>query len=258
LALYRAAAEGDRGPGCYVLKTPGHSDTLSDVARALLRREAMVAAAVNHANLVSVVATHLDDSRSYLVLPYLEGVALRRLALARLSVTFALGIARQVAGALALLHDRGWLHGQVRPEHVIVSPPGHATLIDLTEARHLESYECEVGEWLAAAPICAAPEMNVRHSRVSAAADIYALGVLLYEMIAGRPPFIARSPRDLLRCHLREAPPEIGHFRRDAPREVNELLQRMLAKEPLRRPSGIQVGRWLAELEIHALATPSR
>jgi len=218
----------------------------------------LVAAAVNHVHLVSIVATGREISHPYLVLPYLEGIALRHLHFASVNITFALGIARQVAAALATLHAAGWLHSQLRPEHVIVSPQGHATLIDLTEARRLESIECNVDDLLLVSPIYAAPEIASRGCRLDAAADVYALGVLLYEAVAGRPPFTGCSPRQLLRCHRTDSPPDIQQFRLEAPRGVNELLQRMLAKEPLRRPSAAQVVRWLAELEIEALATRSR
>jgi serine/threonine protein kinase len=254
LTLFRAAAAGDRGPGCYVLKALYRNHTREEAASALLRREAAVAADVNHVNLVSVVVARLRGTHPYLVLPYLDGITLRRAQQPRSSVAFALSLVRQVATAIETLHGAGWLHGQVRPEHVIVSPQGHATLIDLTHARRLDSGECETDGGLPFVPAYAVPESMARGGRLNPAADIYALGMLLYEIIAGRPPFVARSPREWMRCHQSEAPADLRQFRVDVPPEVDELVRRMLAKEPLRRPSAKQVVRWLAELEIEELA----
>jgi serine/threonine-protein kinase len=203
------------------------------------------------------LAAKFGSPPAYLVLPYFEGVTLRRLfhsSPSGLPITFALGIIRQAAAALAALHALGWLHGQVRPDHVIVSPQGHATLVDLTQARRLESSECESEIAMSSAPRYAAPEQGTARRFITAAADVYSLGVMLYEALTGCPPFTALSPHDAARAHCREIPLDLRLTRADASLEVSELCQRMLAKEPLRRPDADQVVRWLAELEIAELA----
>src|SRR5207237_1852431 len=129
---------------------------------------------------------------------------------------------------------------------------------DLTQARRMDSSECALDANFPSSPIYAAPEMFTIRGCLTAAADIYAVGVLLFEMLAGRPPFTDGSPRQLALCHRREAPPDVLRFRSDASPEVGELLRRVLAKEPLRRPTGEQLVRWLAELEIEELATTAR
>jgi serine/threonine-protein kinase len=172
-----------------------------------------------------------------------------------LPVATVLWIVRQVAEALAALHAAGWLHGQVRPEHVDVSPQGHATLIDLTEARRIGTVECDAADLSRTAAAYAAPEAFSLRGCLTAASDTYALGTVLFEALAGRPPFAAADPRQLAAMHLRAAPPNIRRLRPSASLEVGELLHRMLAKEPLRRPSDDQLVRWLAELEIEELAT---
>jgi serine/threonine protein kinase len=182
LALFRAAAIGDRGPGCYVLKMPRDIGPRDGLAHAYLRREAVVAAAVNHRSLPSIVAASLDGSRPYVALPYLEGITLRQVLAARASAShdsaagtgasFALRVVRQVAAALAALHGAGWLHDQVRPEHVIVSPQGQATLIDLTQSRRLDSSECDAQALGSARPCYAAPETFVDLAPLTAATDI--------------------------------------------------------------------------------------
>jgi len=255
LALFRAAAAGERGPGCYVVKSGVPGDV---VAVAMLRREAIVAAEVGCPHLVSVVASQAECATPYIVQPYLDGVTLRQLmqwGAERgfvISLPLALSVCRQVAAALAALHEVGWLHGQVRPEHIILSPRGHGTLIDLTQSRRLGTAECVVdvsnGRW----PVYASPEIFLARKQFTAAADVYSLGVMLFEVLCGQSPF-SGCPRKLAHSHRSDRPPDVRRWRADAPKEVSELLWRMLAKEPLRRPSAEQVVRWLAEMEIEEL-----
>jgi len=252
--LIRAAAPGDLGPGCYVLKI---AKSNSDITRALLRREALGASQVSHSSLIPVLAAECYAPLSHLVLPYLEGITLRRLldSSQRLPISYSLCVVRQIAAALAGLHSAGWLHGQVRPEHIILSPHGHATLIDLSQARRLESSECDASGALPDSTAYAAPETAFSRGRITAAADTYSLGIVLYESLTGQPPFQASSPRELMHSHFHVVPPDLRELRTDVSLEVAELCRRLLAKEPLRRPAMSQVVRWLAELEIIELAS---
>jgi eukaryotic-like serine/threonine-protein kinase len=242
LALYRARAAQERGPGAYVIKRPRQPG--NSMAIAMLAREAAVARETSHASVVAVLAAGANREQPYVAVPYLDGVTLGRLVAGRQDIPFAtsfvLSIARQIASALAALHSAGWLHGQIRGEHVIVSPQGQATVIDLTEARRLATSECDVAE---------------TRERLTSEVDTYALGVLLFEMLAGRPPFVADSPQALAACHRRERPPDVRSCRSSVSLEVNELVQRMLAKEPLRRPGDDELVRWLAELEIEEISS---
>ncbi|HEY2412928.1 MAG TPA: protein kinase [Pirellulaceae bacterium] len=254
--LFRAAARGDAGPGCYVLKR-ARDGVSPEMAAAMLRREATVAAAVQHPSLTCVLAAETRSPQPYLLLPFRDGVSLRQmLALsdAFISVSRALNIVRQVAEALAALHAAGWLHGQVRPDHVLLSPQGQVTVIDLMRARRRETAECDVADVAAIDAIYAAPEMSQHGRRQDSAIDVYSLGVALFEILTGRPPFECSSPRELMIKHRRDAVPDIRAARPDVTLEVAHLLRLMLAKDSLRRPTDEELVRWLAELEIAALA----
>jgi serine/threonine protein kinase len=254
--LFRAAARDSAGPGCYLVKRP-RDGSGAEIAAAMLRREAIVAAAVQHPNLTCALAAEMCATKPYLLLPFRDGASLRQvlnLSGSFISVSRALSIVRQVAEALAALHGAGWLHGQVRPDHVLLSPQGQATVIDLTRARRLETAECDAGDCGASAAAYAAPENIVSNWRLTLAADVYSLGIVLYEVLSGLPPFECSSPRELMEKHRREAVPDLRETRPDVTLEVANLLRLMLAKEALRRPTDTELVRWLAELEIAALA----
>jgi serine/threonine protein kinase len=254
--LFRAATRRDGGPGCYVVKRSGDGAS-PEMAAAMLRREATVAAAVQHPNLTCVLAAEKCCATPYLLLPFRDGVSLRQMLAFSdgfISVSRALNITRQVAEALAALHAAGWLHCQVRPEHLLLSPQGQATLIDLTQARRLDTAECDSGDAAVIDARHAAPEMGRRGRRLNSAADVYSLGVVLYELLSGRPPFKCASAGELMEKHRCEAIPDIRAARPDLSLELAHLLRLMLAKEALRRPTDDELVRWLAELEIAALA----
>lgn len=269
VVVLRARTASDRGPGCYVLKAvlgavaPAWRVS-AEVAKAQLWREAEVAQQVAHPNLQTVLDAHLDVPCPYLVLPYREGGNLQQLlawhrrqrlaAPPGLPLPWILGVLRQVAAALAALHGAGWLHGQVWAEHILVHPGGHACLIDVTAARQLQTAECVVPGGLPPGARYAAPEWSVARGRLTEAADVYALGCVLWECLAGQPPFAASTVAELVRQHRLVALPDLRQLRPDIPWDLAAAVRQMLAKEPLRRPSAGQVERWLAEMAVEALA----
>lgn len=258
MTLFRARPQHTTdGLGCYLVKTAVAHGAEKDVARAMLAREEAVGAAVSHANLAANLATNVRKELAYIVRPYLEGLTLRQL-LSRghepMAIASALWTVRQVAEALTALHRAGWLHGQLRPEHVLVSPQGHATLIDLSLARRLGTDECAPGSERPESAAYVSPESLSASTWMNAACDTYCLGLLLYESLVGRLPFDSSDLAGVTVWHRRRAPSDIRAHRPEAPAELWQLLRLMLAKEPLRRPSDEELVRWLTELEIAALA----
>jgi serine/threonine-protein kinase len=210
---------------------------------------------VQHSQLATVLADHSDSDLPHLVLPYLDGVALRRVVEAGpVRLPSALLFVRQIAEALAALHDAGWLHSDVKPENILVGASGHATLLDLGLARQLGSEACSARYVLATTLAYAAPESFSEGEWLSGAADIYSLGIVLWELLTGRPPFVGEAV-EIIDLHRRETPPDLRSLRPDVTDELASLVRIMLAKEPLRRPEAQRLVRLLAEQEILAMAT---
>jgi serine/threonine protein kinase len=242
--------------GCYVVKTLDASWDGDPLALAALRREALVGMTVTHPHLVSILAAHVHEPPHYLVAPFLPGVTLaERLRGGRLAIRAAVWIARQVASALGALHAAAWLHRDVKPANVIVSPTGHATLIDLGFCQQRDRGPALDDRPIAGTFDYLAPEAFTPGMACSAATDLYGLGAMLYEMLAGHPPFDGRSAGELAEKHRRATPPPIGEVRAGVPGQLADLVRELLAKQPVRRPSSAQdVADRLVRIEIATLA----
>ena len=229
-----------------------------DDARGLatLAREVQVSRRVVSPHLVPILAAQLESHPYFTVMPLLSGGTLAgRLAQqvpCDLSVAF--WICRQVAQALATLDASGWAHTDVKPSNIFVSPSGHVTLIDLGFAH-------ATGEVASAAerPVMGtmqylAPEMIYSAEGGDIRSDVYSLGVTLFEILTGHLPFDADNVAELARQHRQELPADLRGLVPHVPTRATRLVQRMLAKDPLRRPSPIELVDRLAALEIETFA----
>lgn len=239
------------GPADYAVKRIAPSHAADPLAVGMLQREAFVGRHVSHPHLAPVLAAHVDAPPYYFVMPLLSGETLaRRLTgLTPLEAAEALWIARQAAEALAALHRAGWRHGDVKPANLFVASSGHVTLIDLGFARRIPEPADSI-EPFCGTPAYTAPECFCPALRVTEQADVYNLGVTLFEMLAGRRPFDSEEPELLAKAHAQTTPPDLRHLVPAAPTEVAQLIRRMLAKEPLRRPSSRELVEELVHLEI--------
>jgi serine/threonine-protein kinase len=249
LFLACAASQSAQAAPDYVVKRARQTDADPALSRALLQREAQVAAAVTQPNLVSLLDADLQEDPPFLVLPFLPGQTLEQLRTgSSVSVPQSLWYVRQIAAALAALHAAGWIHGDVKPANVIVSPQGHATLIDLGLARQLDSAECRCDQWLAGDPAWMAPEAFQPSTYLTPAADLYSLGLVLFHLLLGAKRVIA-DPR----VEAREAISDLRAIRPDVSRELAGLLSKLLAHEPLRRPSAAELVETLSRRESESL-----
>lgn len=251
----RSAEAAHDSPPAYAVKLlkPDWRDDPGAIG--LLKREAAVSAAVRHRHLVPVLAAQLNELPHYVVMPWLCGASLGEW-LARgeghcWSLPAVLWVMRQVAEALAALHEQGWLHGDVKPTNVIVSPECHTTLIDLGFARRRDEAHGPAERCVAGTLDYIAPETVTSSLGGDHRSDLYSLGVTLFEAISGRRPFHARDAGELVRLHRESAAPRLDELVPDLPPALVELVRQMIAKDPLRRPqSAREVIDRLLDLEI--------
>lgn len=212
--------------------------------------EIRTAARLTHPHVLGVHDSGESDGLLYYVMPYVEGETLRA-RLARegaLPLTDALRLLRELADALSYAHARGIAHCDLKPENVLLSG-GHAVVADFGIAKALAAATedgADPGAGLTSAggvlgtPAYMAPEQARGDQATDHRADLYALGVLAYEALAGQHPFGGR-PRDaLVLAHRMEAPPPLGARRPDVPPALAALVMRLLAKDPAARPQSAE------------------
>jgi len=219
------------------------------------RAEARAVSALNHPNILVIHDVGDLDGRPFIVSEFVEGDTLRaRLMRGPLAVVNAVTIATQIADALAAAHERGILHRDVKPENVMLRPDGYVKVLDfgLAKLRRLAPADAAVVPALHPAsadgsvetmpgmllgtPRYMSPE-QARGLEVDARADVWSLGVVLYEMLAGRPPFSGGTPADVIAAILHFEPAPVGEPR-DIPQAVSEIVRRALTKDLSRRYSG--------------------
>jgi eukaryotic-like serine/threonine-protein kinase len=239
------------GPARYLVK---RLEGLAPSTRAVeqLRREVAAAGDVAHPNVVAVLQAHVDASPYYFIMPRLEGETLAaRIAGGPVPTATALWIARQAAAGLQALHGAGRRHGDVKPANVLVDPRGHVTLVDLGFARRMDEEHEPTSDDVAGTADYLAPEMVTSRLRVDGRADLYALGVVMFEQLAGRLPFAATTTPEMVAAHVSQEPPLLREVNPRVPNEVAALVRRLLYKDPRRRPeTAAEVVDELARLEI--------
>ncbi|TDD86826.1 serine/threonine-protein kinase [Actinomadura rubrisoli] len=203
-------------------------------------REASITAGLQHPGVPAVHDAGSYDGGLYLVMELIEGYTLGDLIAEEgaLPVPWAAAIGAQVCAVLAVAHDRGLVHRDLKPQNLMLTRDGMAKVLDFGVATVLDAAGVpritRTGETVGT-PAYMAPE-QLRGERAIPHSDLYALGCVLYEMLAGRPVFEAASPHTLNYLHLEQPPAPLG--RADMPPQLEWLVRRLLGKEPLQRPSG--------------------
>jgi hypothetical protein len=209
--------------------------------KARFLREARAMATVEHPRVVRVYSFGEAAGQAYFVMELIEGetLAARLHRTPQLSVDEALRIAREVAEALAAAWGRGIVHRDVKPGNIILDREGHAHVADFGLARPAETGTdpsiTREGAFVGS-PHYVAPE-QVRAAATDFRTDIYSLGIVLYEMLAGRRPFDGTSTMDVVARHLSEPPPPLRTFAPATPDPVVQVVNSMTAKDPTLRPA---------------------
>lgn len=209
------------------------------VGTARFLREIQIEARLQHPNILPLLDSGAAGPLPYYIMPYVEGESLRgRLRREKqLPLTEALQVTREIADALEYAHAQGVIHRDIKPANILFSG-GHALLADFGVARAVTAAGTEplTETGLAVGtPHYMSPEQGAGDEGVDGRADIYALGCVLYEMLAGEPPFGGRTPQAILARHRQDDPPSIRVVRPTVPVGIQEAIERALAKVPADR-----------------------
>jgi eukaryotic-like serine/threonine-protein kinase len=205
------------------------------------RREARAVAALSHPNIVTVIDRGDDGGRQYIVFEHVEGENLKELVVrsGRLPVRQALELALAVADGLAFAHDHGLVHRDVKPQNVLLSTEGEVKVTDFGIARslHVEHGVTQTGTVLGTGEYLA-PE-QASGGGVSPATDVYSLGVVLWELLAGEVPFTGENFVAVALHHVNDPPPHLRERRPDVSPRLDAAVDRALAKDPAQRFSSM-------------------
>jgi serine/threonine protein kinase len=195
--------------------------------------EISIAAKLQHPHILALIDSGDADGILFYVMPFLEGETLaQRLAReGQLPVSDAMRITTEVASALRYAHDRGVLHRDIKPANIMLTG-GHAVVMDFGIARAMDKAGTRLTATgvLVGTPAYMGPEHL--NGEVDTRSDIYAVGCVLYEMLAGSPPFTGPTAQAILLRHLAGSVPPLSSVRHDVPRHVELVTMRALAKEP--------------------------
>ena len=203
------------------------------------RREAIAVAGLTHPNIVAVHDVFEEDGRQAVVMQLVDGKSLRQLldVQTRLSPELTIHIGMCVAAALDAAHRAGFVHRDVKPGNILVTPDGRVLLTDFGIAKGLDPS----GEDLTSDNVMMgtakylSPE-QVRGRKLDGRADLYSLGLVLYECLAGRVPFLGETDADTALARLQRDPTDLARLRPTVPRGLVNLIHRLLARNPNHRP----------------------
>jgi serine/threonine protein kinase len=218
---------------------------------ARFQREARAASALNHPNVCTIYAVgETPDGHQFIAMELIEGVTLRqRLAGGRLLPVDALDITIQVASALTAAHGAGIVHRDIKPENIILRPDRIVKVLDFGLAKltapgsdEQEStrtvLESQAGSLIGTVAYMS-PEQT-RGQQVDGRTDVWSLGVVLYELLAGQPPFAGPSPSDVIAAILEHDPQSLAPLAPDVPPELHRIVRKTLKKDRERRYQGMK------------------
>ena len=219
--------------------------------RERFRQEARAAANLSHPNIVTVHDFGLDQGHLFIVMEFMPGTELKTLIKQkeRFSINEALELMIQACGGIGYAHRAGLVHCDVKPHNMLVTPEGRLKVTDFGIARALSTISPdEQSDVVWGSPHYFSPE-QAGGRPPSPASDVYSLGVILYEMVTGRLPFIASDSAELARMHREDKPVAPRYYNNSIPSALEEIILKVLSKEPSSRyRTADQLGRLLLGL----------
>lgn len=211
-----------------------------------LKHEATVGKSFDHPSLIRIFDLVMSKTQGYFIMEYFRSVNLKQMLRGERSV--AQGrikkIIESLSQALAHMHEKGWLHKDIKPDNILLTKGGEVKLIDFSLAGKPSGGLTKLMGGSKSIVIQGtrtyiSPEM-IRRKPITFSADIYSLGITFYEVLTGRPPFIHGNPNELLMAHVRDTPERPSGYNPNVTPEADALVMRMLAKDPKGRPATMQ------------------
>jgi eukaryotic-like serine/threonine-protein kinase len=228
-------------------------DLAASVSVERFKREILMSAALQHPHIVAVISAGEVDGLPYFIMPFIDGESLRtRLTRGPLSVRETVAVMKDVARALSYAHDHNVVHRDIKPDNILITG-GSAVVTDFGVAKALSASRSDVRRGRAVTPggspaaITAhgiaigtpaymAPEQAAGDPATDHRADLYALGIVAWEMLGGTAPYHGLSPQQVMAAQLVHSPPPIGTRRYDVPKALARVVDQLLEKEPADRP----------------------
>jgi hypothetical protein len=204
-----------------------------------LRREAAALAAIRHPNVVQVLDYDVHDERPFLVMELIDGASLHEILLNMsgmppLPIGAIARIGVDVLLALEAIHSAGIVHRDLKPGNLLITRAGRVVVADFGIAQYSEGRQTVPAKYLAGTASFMAPELGLQ-GQASPASDLYAVGVLLFQLVTGRLPYSADTPDALIRAHAELPIPDPASYCRDLPRSFATVIERALAKSVVDR-----------------------
>jgi serine/threonine-protein kinase len=218
--------------GMVALKLPRASLQEQPLLRRMFENEVQITLSLGHQNAVAAFEGHPTGSKAFLALEYCEGGTLDQMLLERgiLPLPQAVRLIREVAAGLEQCHRQQVLHRDVKPANVFISSSGTAKLGDFGTGIYLsDSTEDQVGT-----AFYMAPEI-FEGSRATVSSDIYSLGILAFEVLAGSRPFVGSTVQDLMVAHTSGLPRNLGQYRKELPSGLAAVVSRAMSRDRGRR-----------------------
>ena len=204
-------------------------------------KEAERASALNHPNIAGIYDVVEDKGEILLVMEYIEGATLRQRLTQPISPEEFFDIAAQCGEGLEAAHEKGIVHGDIKPENIMLTPTHRVKILDFGVAKRFSRSPSDATESLqgmsgsfGGTPAYMAPEVLLQKP-LDGRADIFALGLVFYEMLGGRQPFLTDSFGATLDRVLHEEPPPLSQVKSNVPEALSNIIGRMLAKDPAER-----------------------